>query len=143
MLRVRDAEPHDAIEISQLLGQLGYKASPDQVLEKLRLLTASPSDRVLVATHPDHLVGCIGLHTMELFHAPGRLGRITALVVADAARRVGVGSALVQAGEEHFRSCECVRAEVTSGDHRPEAHRFYEALGYTLDERRFLKRFAI
>ena len=143
MLRVRDAEPQDAIDISRLLGQLGYKASPDQVLEKLRLLTASPSDRVLVATHPDHLVGCISLHTMELFHAPGRLGRITALVVADAARRVGVGSALVQAGEEYFRSRECVRAEVTSGDHRPEAHRFYEALGYTLDERRFLKRFAI
>jgi hypothetical protein len=33
----------------------------------------------------------------------------------------------------------CKRIEVTSGDHRPEAHAFYRAIGYVEDERRFIK----
>jgi hypothetical protein len=33
----------------------------------------------------------------------------------------------------------CIRVEVTSGDHRPDAHAFYERMGYKSDCRRFIK----
>ena len=33
----------------------------------------------------------------------------------------------------------CERIELTSGEHRTDAHRFYERLGYRVHARRFLK----
>ena len=43
--------------------------------------------------------------------------------------------------ENFAESMGCERVEVMSGDHREEeAHRFYQAEGYTLSHRRFLKK---
>ena len=62
-------------------------------------------------------------------------------IFSDAAhhRQRGVGRALVTAAEEFGWARGCLRLEVTSGDHRPEAQAFYEHLGYQLDCRRFIK----
>ena len=54
----------------------------------------------------------------------------------------GAGTALLNATDEFFRLQNCARAEVTSGDHRPAPHSFYEAHGFAPDERRFVKRYA-
>ncbi len=97
---------------------------------------------VLVAENKGIIAGVISLHVTELFHAAGRIGRITALVIASDKRGGGVGRLLTEAADAFFRSTGCVRAEVTSGDHRPEAHAFYEAQGYMPDERRFMKRYS-
>ena len=51
----------------------------------------------------------------------------------------GVGRALVAAVERWAWSVSARRLQVTSGDHRPGAHAFYQAVGYALDERRFVK----
>ena len=72
--------------------------------------------------------------------AASALGRITSLVVDPGHRQCGIGRLLVAAVEEFGRAHGCIRFEVTSGDHRPEAHAFYEHLGYKLDCRRFVKR---
>jgi hypothetical protein len=48
---------------------------------------------------------------------------------------------LVDAADQLFISSGCIRAEVTSGDQRPEAHAFYQAQGYMPNERRFIKRY--
>jgi hypothetical protein len=45
----------------------------------------------------------------------------------------------VAAAEAFAWKADCRRIEVTSGDHRPGAHVFYERLGYHIDERRFIK----
>ncbi|PYO92644.1 MAG: hypothetical protein DMD58_01460 [Gemmatimonadetes bacterium] len=47
--------------------------------------------------------------------------------------------ALVAAAEAFAWQRDCRRVEVTSGDHREDAHTFYRALGYEMDERRFIK----
>ena len=52
----------------------------------------------------------------------------------------GVGTALLEALESWFRENDCLRSEVTSGDRRAQAHRFYESKGYVSGERRYLKR---
>lgn len=141
-MTVRAATPLDAPAISALMLQLGYEAPPELVLGKLHTLAGREHDTVLVAQDPHgRLEGVISLHVLELFHAPGRLGRITSLVVEDAARGRGVGALLVDRADAWFRDQGCVRAEVTSGDHRPGAHAFYEARGYQPDERRFVRRY--
>jgi GNAT superfamily N-acetyltransferase len=142
MTNIRLAETSDASKIAKLLAELGYVGSPALVISKITVLAGSPNDLVLVAENEGIIAGVISLHVTELFHAAGRIGRITALVIASDKRGEGIGKLLTEAADSFFRSTGCVRAEVTSGDHRPEAHAFYETQGYMPDERRFMKRYS-
>jgi GNAT superfamily N-acetyltransferase len=74
-----------------------------------------------------------------MFHAPGKLGRVMALVVSEERRRRGLASALMADLERWARGAGCTKLEITSGTHRPGAHEFYERLGYVEKPRRFVK----
>lgn len=141
MTTIRSACRDDAPRICELLVQLGYPADLSHVAQRPASLEADPSSAVLVAERGGAVLGVISLHAFDLFHQAGRIGRITALVVDAAVQRAGVGSALLAAADAFFRGVGCIRAEVTSGDHRAGAHAFYASRGYLPDERRFLKRF--
>jgi len=136
---VRRAEAEDAEAIAVCLAALGYATPTTLVAEKLSTLGSS-SDTVLVAEDPTTgIVGVVSVHLVPLFHAPGSLARLTALAVVPGHQRKGAGRALVAAAEAFAWQRDCRRVEVTSGDHREDAHTFYRALGYELDERRFIK----
>jgi N-acetylglutamate synthase-like GNAT family acetyltransferase len=139
MISFRAADVRDAPRLVSLMRELGYQVTPDLMAEKLRALMTSASDKIMVATADDALIGCVGCHVLELLHAPGRLGRITALVVASTHQRQGAGAGLVAAAEAFFRSLGCVRVEVTSGNHRAGAHAFYTSLGFSESNTRFIK----
>jgi GNAT superfamily N-acetyltransferase len=138
---VRRAVPADAGGVAECLAELGYGTPAALVAEKLAELAGSARDAVFVAEVPPdrRIAGVVSAHVLPLFHAPGNAGRITALAVRGEAQGAGVGRALVEAAEAFAWAAGCRRVEVTSGDHRPGAHAFYRALGYALDERRFLK----
>ena len=138
---VRPARPEDGSRIRELLAQLGYAADPSHVEQRLETMEKSGTDTVLVAETGGAVIGVASLHSFDLFHQPGRIGRITSFVVDASVRGEGAGKLLLAAADEFFRSVGCIRSEVTSGDHRPAAHAFYEANGYVPDERRFLKRY--
>ncbi|MEX3629108.1 MAG: GNAT family N-acetyltransferase [Burkholderia sp.] len=133
---IREARPADAPAISALLHQLGYEAGPALVHGKLVALAGSAADAVLVAAIDGEVAGCISLHALPLFHAEGRLGRITSLVVDQGRRSRGIGAALMAAAAAWFETAGCVKTEVTSGDHRADAHRFYACHGYARDGQR-------
>jgi len=136
---VRRAEAGDADGIAVCLAALGYATPTGLVAEKLSTLGSS-SDTVLVAEGPTTgIVGVVSVHLVPLFHAPGSLARLTALAVVPGHQRKGAGRALVAAAEAFAWQRDCRRVEVTSGDHREDAHTFYRALGYEMDERRFIK----
>jgi len=139
--KTRRAELADATEIAACLSALGYGTPASLVTERLASFAKSPMDAVFVASVFGHasLLGIVSVHLLPLFHAPGFLGRITSLAVSSEARGKGVGKALVAAAEEWAWSEGAQRMEVTSGDHRLAAHAFYQAAGYSLDERRFIK----
>jgi len=137
---IRRAQADDVEGIAACLRALGYEASAQLVHRKLSLLTGSSADAVWVAVEPSAgVVGVISLHLLPLFHAPGNLARLTALAVLEAHRGNGVGRALVRAAEAFAWEHDSRRIEVTSGDHRPDAHAFYTHIGYRADERRFIK----
>jgi len=139
MISIRAADVRDAPRLVPLMRELGYEVSAQLMVDKLRALLTLPSDNVMVATAGEALIGCIGCHVLELLHAPGRVGRITALVVAATHQRQGVGARLLAAAEEFFKSLGCVRVEVTSGNHRAGAHAFYTSLGFSESDTRFIK----
>jgi len=66
------------------------------------------------------------------------LCRLTALVVGEAARRRGLGRALVERVKAEARRLGCDRLEVTSSVHGEDAHAFYARLGFEERPRRFV-----
>lgn len=69
------------------------------------------------------------------------MGRITSLVVDELHRREKIGKALLDIAETWFREKDCLKIEVTSGNERLDAHRFYEKNAYSPDGKRFSKKY--
>lgn len=136
---IRSARRDDAFAAAELLAVLGYPSPVPHIEQRISDSAASADTAVFVAESAQRIAGVISFHCIPLFHANGFLGRITSLVVAPNYRQCGIGRLLVAAAEEFAWAHGCTRIEVTSGDHRPDAHAFYEHLGYQLDCRRFIK----
>ena len=136
---IRRARSDDAPAVAELLAALGYRSKVAHIERRIADCATSPDTIVFVAESMNRIVGTLSFHCIPLFHADGFLGRITSLVVAPDYRRRGIGRLLVAAAEDFARRHGCARVEVTSGDHRPDAHTFYERLGYQLESRRFIK----
>ena len=100
----------------------------------------SSRDIVLVCAEISSLTGVVSAHAIPLFHQPGELVRITALSVRQGRERQGIGRCLIRAIENWAVARGAARIEVTSGDHREGAHRFYRAMGYGVESLRFIKR---
>lgn len=129
-VNVRDAAPADAQAIVDLLEQPGHPISPETTQHQLALLAGTGRDRVLVAEADGVVLGVLSLHWTPLLHRDRPLGRVTALVVDEAARGQGLGSRLVAEAERVLREANCSAVEVTSNVRRAEAHDFYRSLGY-------------
>lgn len=136
---IRRAQCDDALVVAGLLAALGFPSSVAQIERRIALSAASADTSVILAESAQGVIGLLFFDCIPLFHADGRLGRITSPVVAPASRQRGIGRSLVAAAEEFAWAQGCIRVEVTSGDHRPDTHTFYEHLGYQLDGRRFIK----
>ena len=137
-LTIRGAEAADAPALAALLERLGYPAAPDAIAVRLARLVGA-GDEAFVAVVAGEVVGLVTLHVTQVLHRPAPVGRITGLVVAEAATRGGVGRALVGWAEARLADRGCGFVEVTSGLARSDAHRFYERLGYRNDDLRFFK----
>lgn len=136
---MRQAAVDDAAAVASLLAELGYPNSPAFAREKLAALAASDADAVFVGEEAGAVVAFGHVHAATMFHAPGKLGRVMALVVSEERRRRGLASALMAALERWARAAGCTKMEITSGIHRPGAHEFYARLGYREKPRRFVK----
>ena len=135
-MSVRRAVAADAAAIAALLAELGYEATPAAVQRRLRVLERSAA---LVAELHGETAGVLTLSIVPVLHQPGDWCRITALVVAERARRRGLARALVTEAEAIARGHGCVRIEVTSALHRDGAHELYRGLGYGQVSEHFLK----
>lgn len=127
---VRQVGEDDNAQVAELMAELGYSVSAELMRQKIQMILSNDIDCAYVAEYEEHIIGVISVHALPLFHAVGSLGRITALVVSSSYQRAGVGSKLVEAAEAFARGKNCVRMEVTSGDHREGAHTFYKRAGY-------------
>jgi N-acetylglutamate synthase-like GNAT family acetyltransferase len=138
---VRRAAAADAAAIAVLLSELGYATGAAEVGRRLEALEPGRS-AVLVAEHAGAVAGVLTLYMVPVLHEPGDWCRVTALVVAGAARRRGLAGALVSEAEAIARSHGCVRIEVTSALHRDGAHDFYRGMGFEQVSEHFLKALA-
>ncbi|MBW5798885.1 GNAT family N-acetyltransferase [Halomonas elongata] len=137
-VRLRPPIAEDAPDLVLLFAELGYVVREQTVRDNIRSLSNGSADRAWVAEAPNGLLGLVSVHLTPLFHAPGHLGRITSLVVYSHARGRGIGTLLVRQAQDYCRKSGCERIELTSGDHREKAHRFYESLGFQVCSQRYV-----
>jgi GNAT superfamily N-acetyltransferase len=126
---LRPASATDAERIAALFTDEGYPAGPSAIVDRLDRF-ASPHSRVVVADLDGEVLGFVAFHALPRFEHDDRILRVLALVVDAGARERGVGHLLMSEAERTGRELGAAFIEVTSGHHRPEARRLYEAMGY-------------
>ena len=106
---------------------------------KRRLARLKKGGEPLLVAERGGVIGCLTWHITPVVHRPRPVGRITMMVVAEAARSEGVGAALVAEAEARLKAAGCGLIEVTSNIKRLRAHNFYEKLGYARTSYRFAR----
>ena len=129
-LKIRAMHTDDAAVVAELSMDLGYPASAELIAQRITLLHDQTTDRLLVAAHAAHgVMGWVHVYGVQPFQAD-RYAEIGGLVVASRVRRSGAGLALMRAAEAWALAQSYASMRLRSGMHRPEAHLFYEAIGY-------------
>lgn len=127
---IRDAKPADAAALARLDAvAMGYDYPVEETAAQLRKVLASPRDKVLVAERAGQLVGYLHLVDYDLLYA-GHMKNIMGIAVDPACRRLGIGKALLEAGEAWAKSTGAEAVRLVSGESRKGAHAFYRAEGY-------------
>ena len=138
-MQLRNVTIDDVSAVADLITQLGYRTTADQMRDRLASLMSDPAYGTLVAEIGDRVVGMIGLRMDRGHEYDGVLGRIVALVVDESARGKGTGRSLVEAGERWARQRGARKLMVSTANHRTRTHEFYRALGYEMTGLRFVK----
>jgi ribosomal protein S18 acetylase RimI-like enzyme len=141
--RIRDAELDDAAELAALMCELGYETKPAEMETRLKLILSNPAYKTFVAIMDGSICGMIGTVICPSYEHNDPGGRILALVISVAARRRGVGRALVATAEKDFAQRGICRVALDTRLTREDAHKFYESLGYERNGWRFVKQLAV
>ncbi len=126
---VREMHAGDAPGVSALFPDLGYAATPQDVVQRLALINQWPHQAVFVADAQASLVGLCHVHGVRLLNSVG-YAEVATLVVAASHQRNGVGGRLVAQAVAWSRTQGYSRVRLRTGLHREAAHRFYEAQGF-------------
>ena len=130
-ITVREATPDDLGAIVMLLGELHVRSTAVADPGAWSAMLTQTGRTILLAERNDDPVG-----TADLWIAPsllhGAIPRafVNYVAVLMEARRSGVGRALMEDAQRRAANAGCGDLLLMSGDHRPDAHRFYGALGY-------------
>ena len=129
-MQVRAATLADSDSLALLMSQLGYPTTPAQMAERLEAVQENSEYESFVGEIDGRVVGMIGLRVGRLYELSGPYGQIMILVVVEDMRNRGIGKVLIEAGEIWLKSQGAGFVMLTSAWTRPDAHRFYERLGY-------------
>ena len=137
---VRDAEQRDLTAIVALYAddQLGSTRErpgeplAEEYLGAFRAVTDDPRTRLVVAEVDGEVVGTLQLtHLPHLVRRGGERAQIEAVRVASSHRGSGLGRELMTWAVDQARARGCALVQLTTDAARPDAHRFYESLGFT------------
>jgi len=137
---IRPVCGEDVSRVTALTQQLGYGTITEAVIvQHIDRIIKATHDFVDVAVEQDRVVGYVVLHLVPIFHQPGYIATITALVVEEQLRSQGIGQALLQHIEQKAKALGVIKLEVLSNKRREDAHRFYRQNGYEERSHCFVK----
>ncbi|GLH74323.1 hypothetical protein GETHLI_28250 [Geothrix limicola] len=136
---IRPAAIEDADRLADLSGQLGYPASPAEILDRLRRIAAREDQQVLVALLQGQVVGWAQVGR-ALSLESGLQAELLGLVVDEAHRGRGIGQVLVAEAEGWAQAQGLPALRVRCNVLREATHRFYRRLGYNEAKRQVVFR---
>jgi GNAT superfamily N-acetyltransferase len=135
-VRVRAALPNDLDALLSLYRELAgtrANAAPDDRASSapmLEQILADPARHLALAELDGRPVGTADIVVVpNLTHHRRPWAIVENVVVTEAARRQGVGRALLSHLIEHARSAGCFKVQLLSGNQRTEAHELYREVG--------------
>jgi GNAT superfamily N-acetyltransferase len=138
MMGIRDARLEDLPELLRLYRQLVARPEEGEddparrawIAAAFAAIQTQRGRRLLVAEQGGGLAGTLDLLvTPNLTHGGRPWAIVENVVVDEAARRSGVGRALMHEAERTARAAGCYKIQLLSARRR-EAHEFYRALGF-------------
>jgi GNAT superfamily N-acetyltransferase len=143
-VKVRDADKEDISALADLMTELGYQTSVDQMHLRFNRIAAHSDYKTIVAVLNDEVVGMAGLAKGIYYEKNGSYLRIVALVVKSAHRGQGVGKFLLDAVEKWAieQGLNTVLVNCGNREERKASHAFYEKMGYTVKSLGFIKQMA-
>lgn len=119
----------------ELIHQLGYAITLEEMQQTLKHYLSSPDYTVFVAEVDQQVIACAGLVIIRYLHLRANLAQLITLVVDNSLRNNKIGELLLQHVENYSREHGCVKIQLTSAMQRREsgAHSFYMKHGYQTD----------
>ena len=137
--RLRPAARADVPDIVRLLADDPLGAQREQYLSPLpenyyaafEAISADPNNELLVACLDERVVGVLQLtYTPHLTYRGGWRATIEGVRVEASLRSSGAGRRMLEGAIDRSRRRGCHLVQLTSDKSRPDAIRFYEALGF-------------
>jgi GNAT superfamily N-acetyltransferase len=142
-LVIRRATVDDAADIVRLSTTLGYPTPLQEMCERVRIICSSPSELLITASFPEgEVLAWLQAHASHTVESGPRVA-IVGLVVAEEARRTGVGRALVAESELWAESLGAKNLVVQSNVVRADSHVFYPAIGFAVAKTQHVYRKAL
>jgi ribosomal protein S18 acetylase RimI-like enzyme len=130
-MRIRAARRDDFEAVSQLLADLGGgrpAVTPESEEDCRAVFEAQifdPYSHHIVAETQSGIVAFLSLHFRSRLNWPSEEAWVPDLIVAESARRQGIGRALLEEAEARARDRGCHALQLESAYHRAEAHHMY------------------
>jgi GNAT superfamily N-acetyltransferase len=123
--------PDDAKEVAALATQLGYPCGAEEVRPRIEAISALPDEQLRVARLDGRAVGYVHFLLRRGISGVPRV-EIAQVVVDEGMRSRGIGQALLVLAEEWARERGVAKMKLASRATRPDAHRLYLKLGYSI-----------
>ena len=140
-IKIRKINLSDAMEIQKISQEdLGYECSLSLVEQKIISLDEN-REQVFVACRDGTVAGFIHVEKYDTLYFE-TMCNVLGLAVKKDFQKMGIGKALVLAGENWAKENGIMFMRVNSGITRTGAHEFYKRLGYESEKEqlRFIKR---
>lgn len=131
-IEIRAIQQTDLIDVVELMRELGYPTTREELSKRFELLQNHIDYETLVVVQNNQVIGFAGLCKALAFEFTGIYVRIIAFVVNSKQRQQGIGTKLLKACEEWAIQQGAVAITLNSGnrEERQAAHYFYSSNGY-------------
>jgi N-acetylglutamate synthase-like GNAT family acetyltransferase len=141
MIQIRRYTSLDLEPITELMSDLGYSTSIQEMERRMLLIESNKGYFTFVATINNEVVGMMGIRQLLNYETSDVVTQISSLVVKANHQGKGIGSALLKYIEQWTRQSGSKILYLTSGinEDRYKAHDFYKKYGFEMTGYRFVK----
>ena len=139
---IRDAEPTDIFALTELMNELGYATSMDEMMTRFENIKNHKDHKTFIAAGDTQILGMVGLSKNYSYEQNGIYVRVLALVTRSSFRQKGIGKMLMDVAENWAREIGADKVLLNCGnrEERIIAHLFYKKIGYQVRSSGFVKK---